>query len=138
MVLPINMLSEYRNVGYSLPFMRYPVELYGSILLTNFDAGDVTYASHFGSLTHTLGAGIGVTSVRATIGERLREAYRGKEIAPLRDLSDPTETVGAYTGTEHQHPMVASPWAHDHAGLRSLRLPVPTVCSPLRGCATVG
>ncbi len=68
MVLPINMLSEYRNVGYSLPFIRPPVEIYGPVPFTNVDGGEVSYAMHLGNVTNTVVGGIGDTSTRDALG----------------------------------------------------------------------
>ena len=67
MVLPFNMLSEYRNVGYSLPFVRAPVELYGSLPFTNFDGGELSYSRHFGDVTNSVVAGAGSTTVRGSL-----------------------------------------------------------------------
>ena len=66
MVLPSGMLSEYRNVGYSLPFVRAPGELYGQIPFTNMDGGQVSYASHFGGVTNTVVGGYGANTIRTT------------------------------------------------------------------------
>ena len=66
MVLPSGMLSEYRNVGYSLQFVRAPVELYGQIPFTNMDGGQVSYAHHFGSVTNTVTGGYGSNTIRTT------------------------------------------------------------------------
>jgi opacity protein-like surface antigen len=68
MVLPINMLSEYRNVGYSLPFIRGPIEVYGPVPFTNIDGGEVSFAKHFGEITNTVIGGAGDTSTRALEG----------------------------------------------------------------------
>jgi opacity protein-like surface antigen len=65
MVLPFNLLSEFRNVGYSLPFVRAPAEMYGTIPFTNFDGGEVSYSHHFGGVINTFVAGVGVTTIRS-------------------------------------------------------------------------
>jgi predicted porin len=64
MVLPSGMLSEYRNVGYSLQFVRAPEEIYGQIPFTNMDGGQVSYAGHFGGITNTLMGGYGANTIR--------------------------------------------------------------------------
>ena len=66
MVLPSGMFSEYRNVGYSLQFVRAPDELYGQIPFTNMDGGQVSYASHFGGMTNTIVGGYGTNTIRTT------------------------------------------------------------------------
>lgn len=68
MVLPINMLSEYRNVGYSLPFVRPPAEIYAPVPFTNIDGGEVSYAKRVGNLTNTVVGGAGDTSSRVVTG----------------------------------------------------------------------
>jgi hypothetical protein len=75
MVLPINMLSEYRNVGYSLPFIRPPVEIYGPVPFTNIDGGELTFAKHFGNVTNTVVGGIGDTSTRGAFGALQSNLY---------------------------------------------------------------
>jgi hypothetical protein len=68
MVLPINMVSEYRNVGYSLPFVRPPVEIYGPVPFTNVDGGELSYAKRIGDLTNTVVVGVGDTTSRVVNG----------------------------------------------------------------------
>ncbi len=68
MVLPTNMLSEYRNVGYSLPFVRPPGEIYGPVPFTNIDGGEVSYARRIGNATNTVILGAGDTSTRGGVG----------------------------------------------------------------------
>lgn len=65
MVLPAFMLSEYRNIGYALPFIRSPLEVY-NIPFTNVDGGEVSYRHSIGSATNTITAVAGATSVRTT------------------------------------------------------------------------
>jgi predicted porin len=67
MILPSGMLSEYRNVGYALPFVRAPVEIYGQIPFGNMDGGQVSYASHLGGVTNTVVGGYGVNTVRTSV-----------------------------------------------------------------------
>lgn len=69
MVLPLDMLSEFRNVGYSLAFERAPDEVYGQIPFTNMDGGQVSYAMRFGNVTNTIVGGYGANTIRtAAIG----------------------------------------------------------------------
>ena len=67
MVLPFNLLSEYRNVGYSLPFVRAPDEVYGVLPFTNFDGGELSYSHHFGGVINTVVAGVGSTTIRESL-----------------------------------------------------------------------
>ena len=89
MVLPFNMLSEYRNVGYSLPFVRAPVELYGSLPFTNFDGGELSYSRHFGDVTNSVVGGVGSTTIR------------GSAVAAQARLSLLTDTVEVGALTVH-------------------------------------
>lgn len=65
MVLPAFMLSEYRNIGYALPFIRSPLEVY-NVPFTNVDGGEVAYQRNFGNVTNTLTGVAGATTVRTT------------------------------------------------------------------------
>ena len=89
MVLPFNMLSEYRNVGYSLPFVRAPVELYGGLPFTNFDGGELSYSRHFGDVTNSVVGGVGSTTIR------------GSAVAAQARLSLLTDTVEVGALTVH-------------------------------------
>jgi hypothetical protein len=60
-MLPIFMSSEYRKVGYALPWVRPPQEVYGSVPVTNVDGIDVSYRLRFGDVNNTL---------RATYGQK--------------------------------------------------------------------
>jgi hypothetical protein len=53
LVLPLNMISETRNVGFANHFVRGPVETYGAIPFTNYDGGELTYRRHFGDNINT-------------------------------------------------------------------------------------
>ena len=64
-VLPFNMISEYRNVGYTIPFVRAPIEVYGVLPFTTSDGVDVTSKQHFGSYTNTVVVHAGANSLRS-------------------------------------------------------------------------
>jgi len=53
-VLPVFMISDYRNVGYSQPWLRVPLELYGHMPLTYMDGGQVVWRIPAGDGTVTL------------------------------------------------------------------------------------
>lgn len=61
MVLPTFLTSEYRKVGYAIPWVRPPPEVYGLTPVTSIDGIQVSHRSRFGALTNTL---------RATYGAR--------------------------------------------------------------------
>ena len=50
--LPMFLAADYRRVGYAHPWVRPPVELYGTIPITNSDGVDATYRWTLGGATH--------------------------------------------------------------------------------------
>lgn len=54
MIQPSFMVSEYRKVGYAIPWVRPPEEVYRIIPVTNIDGIDLSYRSHFNGFTNTL------------------------------------------------------------------------------------
>lgn len=50
--LPLLLVGDYRKAGYALPWVRPPVELYGSIPITNSDGIDANYRWASGEITH--------------------------------------------------------------------------------------
>lgn len=53
-VLPALMHSEYRKVGFALPWVRPPQEVYNLLPLTNSDGVDAGYRFRVGAFTNTL------------------------------------------------------------------------------------
>jgi hypothetical protein len=66
--LPTFLTADYRNVGYAIPWVRTPGELYNLIPITNSDGLDVRYRMHFGEATNTVQAEIGGGHVRVAQG----------------------------------------------------------------------
>ncbi len=60
-VLPGLMLSDSRKVGYSNPWVRPPVEVYGSIPVTSNDGIDAAYRMPMGNATNTFQLTVGRT-----------------------------------------------------------------------------
>lgn len=58
-VLPSFMYSDTRNVGYALPWVRPPVEVYHLVPITNNDGVEANYRVHSGELLQTLTATYG-------------------------------------------------------------------------------
>lgn len=58
-MLPVFMNSEYRKVGYAIPWVRPPLEVYRSIPVTNIDGVDTSYRFHIANATNTLRATYG-------------------------------------------------------------------------------
>lgn len=53
-ILPVFMKSEYRKVGYAVPWVRPPLEVYRTIPVSSADGLDVSYRFHIASATNTL------------------------------------------------------------------------------------
>jgi len=63
--LPTFLLSDYRTVGYAIPWIRTPGEVYDLIPITNSDGVDLRYRMHFGELNDTVQASLGKTTADA-------------------------------------------------------------------------
>lgn len=70
-VLDSFLVSNYRKVGYSTPWVRPPVELYSLIPLTKSDGVDVSYHMNFGDVNNTFRVGYGVASARLPDGGKV-------------------------------------------------------------------
>lgn len=57
--LPAFMLSDFRKVGYAIPWVRPPVELYSLAPVFSSDGVDATYRLHLGDWTNTMQATFG-------------------------------------------------------------------------------
>ena len=62
--LPTFLTADYRNVGYAIPWVRTPGELYNLIPITNSDGLDLRYRMHFGEVMDTVQAEIGTGHIR--------------------------------------------------------------------------
>jgi len=58
-VQPAFLLSDSRKVGYTLPWVRPPGEVYSLIPVTSTDGLDLSYRLHFGDLTNTVQGNVG-------------------------------------------------------------------------------
>lgn len=58
-VLPAFMYSDTRQVGYALPWVRPPVEVYHLVPITNNDGIDASYRVHTGGLVQTFATSYG-------------------------------------------------------------------------------
>lgn len=59
LVIPAFMTSDHRKVGFANPWVRPPVELYGTVPVYTLDGVDAHYRMHTGDWTTTLGAHFG-------------------------------------------------------------------------------
>ena len=82
-VLPIFLYSDYRKVGYAIPWVRPPGEVYGLVPITSSDGVDASYRLHAGEYTNTL---------QATYGKRV-ERIPGGSTATGDDLTSVQSTA---------------------------------------------
>ncbi|MFZ6814989.1 hypothetical protein ACO0K3_11025 [Undibacterium sp. Rencai35W] len=64
MGLPVYMISDYLNVGYSNTYLRPPVEMYSQVNLQNVDGIDAIYQTSFGDSTLTSQVAIGKSETK--------------------------------------------------------------------------
>ncbi|MES2369915.1 MAG: hypothetical protein V4554_10580 [Pseudomonadota bacterium] len=74
-VLPAFLLSDTRKVGYTYPWVRPPLEVYGLLPISHNDGLDLSYRLHLGELSNTLQVEVGQIDVNlvnnlGTIKER--------------------------------------------------------------------
>jgi hypothetical protein len=65
------MTSEYRKVGYAIPWVRPPQEVYRIIPVTNSDGIDLSFRSRFAGFTNTLQGAYGRKDVSLPAGGRI-------------------------------------------------------------------
>ncbi|NWD77506.1 porin [Pseudomonas gingeri] len=63
-VQPAFLLSDSRKVGYTLPWVRPPGEVYSLIPVTSTDGMDLSYRLHFAELTNTVQGNFGQSGPR--------------------------------------------------------------------------
>ena len=62
--MPTSLVGDYRYVGYSTPWVRPPVELYGQIPISNNDGADASYRLHIGEVASTFQVSYGSTEIK--------------------------------------------------------------------------
>ena len=83
--LPGTLSSDYRKVGYAMPWIRPPRDVYGLTPITNNDGVDMSLRSHFGAITNT---------VQAYYGRRdLKTTYLNGEPLQAREATGITDTL---------------------------------------------
>lgn len=78
MVQSLFMTSEYRKVGYAIPWVRPPEEVYRMLPVTNFDGIDFSYRSRFHGFTNT---------VRVTYGRKVSKVPDGSEVTATKGMN---------------------------------------------------
>lgn len=64
--LPMFLAADYRKIGYTEPWVRQPVEVYGALPLYSSDGADMTWRWSTGALRHTTQAFYGHTAMGLT------------------------------------------------------------------------
>lgn len=82
--LPMFLAADYRKVGYVYPWVRPPVEVYGSMPLASSDGADLAWRWCAGSLRNATQAFYG----RADIGLVGQSRLRARGIAGVSDTAD--------------------------------------------------
>ncbi|MBT2338417.1 MULTISPECIES: porin [Pseudomonas] len=63
-VQPAFLFSDSRKVGYTLPWVRPPGEVYSMIPVTSADGMDLSYRLHWGDVTNTVQGNVGQSTVK--------------------------------------------------------------------------
>jgi hypothetical protein len=87
--LPVFIVGDYRKAGYALPWVRPPVELYGTIPISSSDGVDASYRWRAGDANNLTQVFFGRTDIAISPNDRA-------EARSLTGLSN-TTTIGALT-----------------------------------------
>jgi hypothetical protein len=98
--LPTFLVSDFRKVGYAIPWVRPPVEVYGVAPLTNNDGMDVSYRLNLGEFTNTL---------RAAYGRSYKLDFPSNVGIDTRDLS------GIFDSVEYRAAVFHASYLQTHA-----------------------
>jgi hypothetical protein len=91
------MVSDYRKVGYAIPWVRPPGDLYGLSQLTSNDGIDILYRRRFGELTNTLQSYYGTKDIRTTYNRgSISEARQMFGVANTLDYGAASVRFGYY------------------------------------------
>lgn len=91
-VLPGFLISETRNVGYSNPWVRPPLEVYSISSITSSDGADITYRAKLGRAQNTLSAFYGNSTAKLDSGKAKAKPTWG--ISDTLVLGDTTLRIG--------------------------------------------
>ncbi|HEX7645457.1 MAG TPA: hypothetical protein VF472_24915 [Burkholderiaceae bacterium] len=81
---PTFLTADYRNVGYAIPWVRTPGELYNLIPITESDGLDLRYRVHVGEASDTVQAAFGAGHIRIPQGGSV-------DFSAMRALTDTLE-----------------------------------------------
>lgn len=83
--LPNFLDADYRKVGYAIPWVRTPVEIYNLVPITNSDGVDASYRMHWGEAMNTVQVVAGRTHIHYP--------YQGDNTATARNIRGFSDTV---------------------------------------------
>jgi len=89
------LISDYRMVGYSMPWVRPPVEVYQFNPLTSFDGADIGFRHNVGDVSLFWQLGGGSSKVK-TAGANSTAQFRGKGGALSLTVTSGSSTFRAY------------------------------------------
>lgn len=87
-VLPVFMISDYRNVGYANTMLRPPGEVYSQVPLNSLDGVDATWQRGFGDTTLTAQLALGSTKAPIATGAGAVVHAKGKRIHALNLVAE--------------------------------------------------
>lgn len=97
-VLPGFMLSEYRKVGYAMPWVRPPGDVYQMFEITNSDGIDLSYRARIGEATNTLHGYFGRKDIRTVFEGNISEARKLFGVTNTMDFGTASVRLGYYRG----------------------------------------
>lgn len=97
-VLPNFMVADYRKVGYAMPWVRPPGDVYRLSQVTSSDGIDMSYRLRIGELTNTLHGYYGRRDVHTTYGGSISEARKLAGITNTVDYGAASVRLGYYQG----------------------------------------
>jgi hypothetical protein len=86
--LPVFAHTEARKVGFSLPWVRTPLELYELVPVTSNDGGDMIWHSTFGRVDNALQVAFGTSDTRYEIADGTEYSARSREQFTVADTVD--------------------------------------------------
>lgn len=81
--LGLFLVTDSRHIGFTNPWVRPPIELYGLVSVTSNDGLDVSYRLHMGAVSNTLQASIGQTRYKFPVpnGDDVGTANAKKQLS---------------------------------------------------------
>ena len=97
-VMPTFLVSEYRKVGYALPWVRTPTELYSSLPNDDFDGAQFVFNKHFGKVRNSFTISLGKSYARLRGNVKLN-GNRAWGFTDILEYGDLTLRASHFMGT---------------------------------------